>query len=260
MKWDLVLSALLLFPLAFHFPLMMSCIGLTMLLLLGHFVDKQHVAPRLSLVNIAGLNKVLWSEVFVSENGQLRAIHLILDFELLSDAFQDVNNAISVGNPRLCRIDISVPGFLARKDLPPIELPFHRALPEVATLREETTSSRLSLKEEIDKFQLEEEKEEQGAPVIHISNIEDEFDRFSSVCTLDLVVARVVDSSKEEKEKMALNPRKGLRDLMARRSKGSSSKEVPKPQDLANLPLPLPPTTTALGLLPIPNLKKKRKE
>ena len=59
---------------------------------------------------------------------------------------------------------------------------------------------------------------------------------------------------------MALNPRKGLRDLMVGRNKGSSSKEVPKSKVPANLPpLPLPPTTT-LGLLPIPNLKKKRKE
>ena len=59
---------------------------------------------------------------------------------------------------------------------------------------------------------------------------------------------------------MALNPRKGLRDLMARRNKGLSSKEVPKSQDPANLPPPLPPPTTTLGLLPIPNLMKKSKD
>ena len=33
------------------------------------FADKEHVASRLSLVNIAGLNKVLRSEIFVSEGG-----------------------------------------------------------------------------------------------------------------------------------------------------------------------------------------------
>ena len=32
------------------------------------FADKRHVAPRLSLVNITGLNKVLRSEIFVSED------------------------------------------------------------------------------------------------------------------------------------------------------------------------------------------------
>lgn len=59
---------------------------------------------------------------------------------------------------------------------------------------------------------------------------------------------------------MSLNLRIGLRDLMVGRNKGSSSKEVPKSQDPANLPPPFPPPITALGLLPIPNLKKKRKE
>ena len=185
-----------------------------------------------------------------------KAVHLILDFEPLSNAFQDVGNAIYAGDPWLRRIDVSVLGFLAREDLPPVELPFHCALPEAAASREETASSHLSLKEEIDQFPLEEEKEEQGAPVIHISNAKEEFDRLSGVCTLGLVVVCVIDSSEEEEEEMALNLRKGLRDLMAGRNKGSSSKKAPKSQDLANLP---PPTTT-LGLIPIPNLKKKRKE
>ena len=35
------------------------------------FVDKTHVAPRLSLVNIPGLNKLLRSKVFISEDKQL---------------------------------------------------------------------------------------------------------------------------------------------------------------------------------------------
>ena len=77
------------------------------------FADKRHVAPRLSLVNVASLNKVLRSEIFVSEDRQLQAIHLILDFELLSNQFQDVGQAIRAGDPRLTRIDVSVPGFLA---------------------------------------------------------------------------------------------------------------------------------------------------
>ena len=62
------------------------------------FTDKRHVAPKLSLVNVAGLNKVLSSEIFVSEDRQLRAIHLILDFEPLSDAFQEVGHAIKAGD------------------------------------------------------------------------------------------------------------------------------------------------------------------
>ena len=142
----------------------------------------------------------------------------------------------------------------------PVELPPILALPEAAAPREEIASSRLSLEEEINQFQLEEEREEQEDPVIHISDLEDEFDRISGVRTPGLMVVRVVDSSEKEEEEMALNPRKGLRDLMARRNKRSSSKEVPKSQVPANLPFPPLPPTTKLGQLFILILKKKRKE
>lgn len=48
---------------------------------------------------------------------------------------------------------------------------------------------------------------------------------------------------------------------MAGRNKGSSSKEVLKSQVANNLPPPPPsPPLIALGLIPLPNLKKKRKE
>ena len=47
---------------------------------------------------------------------------------------------------------------------------------------------------------------------------------------------------------------------MAGKNKGSTSKEVPKSQIPPSLPPPPPPPTTDLGLLPIPNLKKKRKD
>ena len=120
-------------------------------------VDKRHVASRLSLVNVVGLNKVLRSKIFVSEDRQLQAVHLILDFEPLSNLFQDMGQAIRAGDPRLARIDISVSSLLARKDLPPVELPFHCSSLEVAAPREETTSSHLSLEAEIDQFHLEEE-------------------------------------------------------------------------------------------------------
>ena len=66
---------------------MMGFIGLTMIFSSDVFANKRHVAPHLSLVNIADLNKVLRSEVFVSKNRQLRAVHLILDFKPISDNF-----------------------------------------------------------------------------------------------------------------------------------------------------------------------------
>ena len=56
---------------------------------------------------------------------------------------------------------------------------------------------------------------------------------------------------------MDLKQRPGLKGLMANRNKGSTSKGVSKTQVPANLPPP-PPITT-VGLLPNPDLKKKRK-
>ena len=154
------------------------------------FEDKRHVAPRLSLVNINDLNRVLRAEVFVSKDRQLRAMYLILDFQPISDIFQKVGHAIRAGDPRLCRIDVSIPRFLAREDIVPAGIPLVPPLLEVAAPREETVSLRLLLEEEIDQFYLEEEKEDRGAQVIPISDAKDEFDRLSGVRTLVIVVAR----------------------------------------------------------------------
>jgi len=190
------------------------------------FVDKRHVAPKLNLVNVAGLNRVLRSEMFVSEDRQLQTVHFILDFKPLSDNFQDVVHAIKAGDPRLARIDVSMPRFLAWEDLPPVELPLHRSLREVATPREETASSRMSHETEIDQFHLGEEGEALGEPV-EISDLEGTLDRSFTVRSPKFIVAQV-DSSSEEEEEMALNPRKGLKELFARRNKGSSSKDAPR--------------------------------
>ena len=48
---------------------MMDFVSLTMFCSSDGFADKAHVAPRLSFVNVVALNKVLWSEIFVSEDG-----------------------------------------------------------------------------------------------------------------------------------------------------------------------------------------------
>ena len=80
------------------------------------------------MVNVQALNYLLRSEIFVSKEGQLRAAHLILDYEPLSRAFVDVGQVIRAGSPRLSYIDVSKPGFLARRDLPPIQLPTQRVL------------------------------------------------------------------------------------------------------------------------------------
>ena len=74
-------------------------------------------------------------KIFVSEDRHLRAVHLIFNFVPLSNAFQEIGNAIKAANPRLARIDMSLPDFLAEEDFPPIELPLQHVLLEAAVLR-----------------------------------------------------------------------------------------------------------------------------
>ena len=73
---------------------------------------------------------------------------------------------------------------------------------EEAILRKKTGSSRLSLEEEIDQFRLEEEREEQGEPVIQVLNSEDELDRSSGLRSSGFVVARITNSLEEEEEEI----------------------------------------------------------
>ena len=125
------------------FLLMMDFNFLTTFCLSAIFADKRHVAPKLSHTNVATLNYLLRSEIFVSEDRQLRAVHLILDFQPISEIYQDVGNAIRAGDPRLARIDVLWPNFLARDDLPPIALPLQRILLEAAAALEEEIASSL---------------------------------------------------------------------------------------------------------------------
>ena len=142
---------------------MMGFYELTKALFSTVIADRRHVAPRLSLTNVAALNYILQSKIFVSEDQQLRAVHLILDFEPISRTFRDRSchqGRRSSDN----HIDVSRPDFLARDDLPPVKLPIHQIppllviplqqVPLEATVaaEEEIASSRLSLEEEIDQF------------------------------------------------------------------------------------------------------------
>ena len=109
-----------------------------------------------------GLNYLLRSEIFVSEDRQLRAVHLILDFEPISRVFQDIGHTIRAGDPRINHIDVSKPNFLAQDNLPPVRLPVQQIPPQLVVplqqvpleasveAEEEIASSRLSLEEEID--------------------------------------------------------------------------------------------------------------
>ena len=139
--------------------------------------DKEHVTPRLSLTNVAALNYLLRSQIFVNDNGQLWDAHLILDYEPFSRTFQEVDNAIKANDYQLARIDVSQPHFLASHDLLPVDHPIPQGVPLAAqpiqqvplgiAVAEEGIASSSSLEEEIDKFQFEEE-DPQGVEAIVI--------------------------------------------------------------------------------------------
>ena len=133
------------------------------------FADKERTTPRLSLVNVQALNFLLRSEIFVSEGGQLHAAPLILDYKPLSRALVDAGQAIRAGSPRLAHIDVSIPSFLARRDLPPVQLPAQRVIPEVVVPGEGADSSHSSLEDQIDQFCFAEEGEVSAKP-INLSN------------------------------------------------------------------------------------------
>lgn len=206
------------------------------------------------------------SEIYVNEDGQLRAAHLVLGYQPLSRAFQDVGQAIKAGSPRLARIDVSKPKFLARNDLKPVvlsgiqnpapiaQLP-PQDNPEVAAQAEgETESSRLSLEEEIDEFYFEEDIPK--ALLIELTDLEGEQD-LNSVVGVPFVIACLDDSSDKEVDNMASSKGKSLRELMASRGKRQSSK-VPSKSQTPILPPIAPQLPTDLGLKVNPDLKKKR--
>ena len=65
--------------------------------------------------------------------------------------------------------------------------------------------------------------------MINLSDIEGELNRNSGICTLLLVIACLDNSSDEEEDNMALNKgHKSLKELMAARGKGSTSKAPTK--------------------------------
>ena len=138
----------------------------------------------------------------MNDDGQLRAVHLILDFEPISRSFIDVANSIRANNHRLDRIDVSRPGFLTSYDLPPVDhlipqgIPFAvqplQRVPLGEAIIGKGIASSSSLEHEIDRFKFEEEK------AILISEAEEGADKNSCVQTSAQVITYIGDTSDEE--------------------------------------------------------------
>ena len=196
----------------------------------------------------------------MNNNGQLRAFHLILDFEPISRSFLDVGNSIRADDHRLARIDVSRPNFLAPYDLPPVNHPIPQGIPLAAqplqqvplgeVIIGEGTTSSSSLEQEIDRFKFEEE-------TILISEAEEGADEHSCVQTLAQVVTYIADTSNEEKA-MAPKTSPNLKELMKNRNKASSPQDKNKSKPPTNPPPPPPQIPADLGLKPNPDLRRKR--
>ena len=209
---------------------MMGFHELTMALFSAVIADRRHITPRLSHTNVAALNYVLWLEIFVSEDRQLQAVHLILDFEPISKVFQEIGHAIKAGDPRINRIDVSKLDFLAREDLPPVRLPIQQIPPPLIMLlqqvpfeasvatKEEIASSRPSLEEEIGQFCFVEDVGP-SEKLVDILDSETESVNLSSVHPKQLIITRIDSESEEKEEEMDQKKRPGLKGLLASRNK-----------------------------------------
>ena len=94
--------------------------------------NKTQVNPRISLINVPALNYLLRFQIFVNDNGKLRAAHLILDYEPISRTFLDIGNSIRANDYCLARIEVSRPGFLAPHNLPPVDHSIPQGIPLAA--------------------------------------------------------------------------------------------------------------------------------
>ena len=76
------------------------------------FIDKHATIPNFNLVNQPSLDKILKDEVFVHSDGQLWAVHLILEYNPLSSSFQALKYVIKAKDSHLHLINVAVLGFL----------------------------------------------------------------------------------------------------------------------------------------------------
>ena len=96
------------------------------------------------MANFDLLNQVLRSEIFLHRDGQLRAIHVILDFKPISNHFQLSKHAIKAQDSRLALVDVAIEGYISKP--PPegtqlVELPTFKdsqpIIEEITSLDEE---------------------------------------------------------------------------------------------------------------------------
>ena len=154
------------------------------------FADSHVAELNLNLVNNDSLEKILQAKVFVNEDDQLRAAHLILGYKPISSSFQVPKCVIKARDPYLQRISVVVPGFLLPEGIPVPEgtfstqpilegtlstQPILKDVPKVAfplqhSTREATSSQPIHKEKK--------EKEEKEKDIVDISDSEDLYEVF----------------------------------------------------------------------------------
>ena len=119
----------------------------------------------------------------------------------------------------MAQINISKLGFLARRDLPPVQLPTKRVPQKTAVPGKEIDSTHSSFEVEIDHFYFNKKGEVPTRP-IELSDSDSNLDHFSAAHSPRLIVARIDTSQEIEEEGMDLMLRSSLKGLMANRNKG----------------------------------------
>ena len=122
------------------------------------------------------MDKVLQAEIYVNElDGQLRAAHLILNYNPISRAFQAPSCVIRAKDPWLRRISVAYEGFIVPQGVP---LPRHSPLTEplpVASLAVTATSPPPPI------FQVkeEEEVEQEEKGFVDLASATDDYEVFN---------------------------------------------------------------------------------
>ena len=172
--------------------------------------DPHATTHSLRLVNKANLDRVLRFEVYVNESDcQLRAVHLILGYTLISRAFQAPRCVIRAKDPRLHRISVAYEGFVVPEGIPlPKYPPLTQPLP-VATLAAGATSSPPILQVEEEE---EAEQEEEG--FVDLTESTDDYEVFNQP-----------SPSQDVPEKMGIQrkPQRSLQELLESQPGGGRS-------------------------------------
>ena len=182
--------------------------------------------------------------MFVNEvDGQLRVLHIILGYTLISFAFQAPKCVIKAKDPRLHRISVAHEGFIVPKGIPipkgtPFTQPLFVGIPSVGA----SSSQPVLLEEEEDN---ENEEEEQPEGALALSDSSDRFEVFNQPLSpentlADLDHQQQADVITSDKIGIQRKSQRSLLDLIESRPGSGAPRKSTQPKLPSPPPLSLP--------------------